>query len=185
MELHVVFLGAAVAVVGALCLLDLLLTFGVIRRLREHTEMLSTGGMPDMPVIGLASGEPVAAFSALALGGELLNGATGLRVAGFFSSACSACPERVGPFMEYLAGHRVARESMLSVVVTPENGLPPYADRLSEAGQVCAVQQDSDVVKAFKVSGFPAFCLLDADGALVTASYDPARLPAPAAAAAA
>jgi len=180
MEFHMVFLGAAVALVGALCLLDLLLTFGVIRRLREHAEMLSRAGVQDMPVIGLASGEPVAAFSALTLGGESLTGASGLRVAGFFSSACSVCPERVGPFTEYLAGHRVARESVLSVVVTPDDGPPPYADRLNEAGQVCVVQHDSEVVRAFKVSGFPAFCLLDADGALIAASYDPAGLPAPA-----
>jgi hypothetical protein len=187
MELHVVFLGVTVTLVGALCLLDLLLTFGVIRRLREHTEMLSWAGRPDMPVIGpvigLASGEPVAAFSALTLGGELLTGTSGLRVAGFFSSACPACPERVGPFADYLADHRVARESVLSVVVAPDDGMPSYADRLNEAGRVCAVREDSDVLKAFKVSGFPAFCLLDVDGGLVTTSYDPATLPAPAAAA--
>ena len=35
---------AAVVVVGGLCLLDLLLTFGVIRRLREHTSMLTGAG---------------------------------------------------------------------------------------------------------------------------------------------
>jgi len=34
-------LSAAVVVVGLLCLTDLLLTFGVIRRLREHTEQLA------------------------------------------------------------------------------------------------------------------------------------------------
>ena len=32
---------AAVTIVGVLCVLDLLLTFGVIRRLREHTAMLA------------------------------------------------------------------------------------------------------------------------------------------------
>jgi len=34
-------LSAAIVVVGLLCLADLLLTFGVIRRLREHTEQLT------------------------------------------------------------------------------------------------------------------------------------------------
>ena len=34
-------LGAAIVVMGLLCLIDLLLTFGVIRRLREHTEQLA------------------------------------------------------------------------------------------------------------------------------------------------
>jgi hypothetical protein len=38
------------------------------------------------------------------------------------------------------------------------------------------------VTGAFKVTGFPAFCLLGADGVLLASSYDPAMLPEPAAA---
>jgi hypothetical protein len=175
-----VFLGATVAVLGALCLLNLLLTFGVVRRLREHTELLSRGAVPDVPVLGLLAGERVTAFSALTVDGELLTGISGLRVAGFFSSGCSACPEQVGPFTGYLADNRVPRESVLSVVITSGDDLPSYIDRLAEAGRICVARPDSEVVRAFKVSGFPAFGLLDDDGALVAASYDPARLPAPA-----
>ena len=55
---------AAVALVGVLCLLDLLLTFGVIRRLREHAELITLGGVPDIPVLGVAVGEQPAPFSA-------------------------------------------------------------------------------------------------------------------------
>lgn len=175
-------LGAAVAVVGALCLLNLLLTFGVVRRLREHTELLGRGGgIPDVPVLGLMAGERVAAFSAFTRSGELLTGTGGLRVAGFFSSGCSACPEQVGPFTEYLADNRVPRDSVLSVVLAADDDLPSYADRLGDAGRVCVARPDSEVVTAFKVSGFPAFALLDDTGALIAASFSPARLPAPAA----
>lgn len=174
-------LAAAVTILGVLCLLNLLLTFGVIRRLREHTELLSRSAVPDVPVLGLSPGERVAAFSALTRDGELLTGSGGLRVVGFFSSGCSACPEQVGPFAEYVATTRVARESVLSVVLADDDALPPYADRLSEAGLVCVAGHDSEVAAAFKVSGFPAFGLLDDDGALVSASYDPAKLPLPSA----
>ncbi len=173
------FLAAAVGVIGALCLLDLLLTFGVIRRLREHTELLSRGGAVTPPVVGLAAGEPVAAFSAVTTGGERLPGAGGLRVAGFFSSSCSACPERVSPFVDYLRSHQVAPDSVLSVVVAPSGEPPPYLDRLAEVSRVCIERVDGEVARAFKVAGFPAFCLLGADGAIVASGYDPAMLPEP------
>ena len=38
------FLTAAVVVVGVIAAVDLLLTLGVIRRLREHTELIGSGG---------------------------------------------------------------------------------------------------------------------------------------------
>ena len=41
---------AAIGLVGLLCLADLLLTFGVIRRLREHTEQLAGLRGQDAPV---------------------------------------------------------------------------------------------------------------------------------------
>jgi len=44
---------AAIGLVGLLCLADLLLTFGVIRRLREHTEQLAGLRGQDAPVTGL------------------------------------------------------------------------------------------------------------------------------------
>jgi hypothetical protein len=174
-------LTAAVIVVGALCLLDLLLTFGVIRRLREHEEMISKSGPAAMPpTIGLRPSERAAGFTAVTTGGDLLTGAPGLRMAAFFSTMCSVCPERVEPFLAYLGGHQIAPHSVLAVAVTPGSDLPPYLDRLAAAAQICIEQEDGELAKAFKVQGFPAFCLLDGDGAVVASSYDPANLPAPA-----
>jgi len=89
-------LSAAVVVVGLLCLADLLLTFGVIRRLREHTEQLSgfpwsrPSGKPAWPTGRSRSHLPRSASP-----GERLSGPAGLRVVAFFSAGCSACPERV------------------------------------------------------------------------------------------
>ena len=54
----------AVVVVGVLCLIDLLLTFGVIRRLREHTTMLAGFQPGGDRVTGLAAGGTPAAFTA-------------------------------------------------------------------------------------------------------------------------
>lgn len=173
---------AAVAVVGALCLLDLLLTFGVIRRLKEHSAMLAErgGGMAGPDVIGLAEGESPAAFSATTLDGQLLDNSAPLRVAGFFSTRCSICPERVPPLMEYLAAHHVDRARTLAVVVGDEAQPPPYLESLAEFAQICMEQEDGEIAKAFKVAGYPAFCVLGADGTVLASGYDPAELPEPA-----
>lgn len=170
---------AAVILVGVLCLLDLLLTFGVIRRLREHTAMLA-GGMGLTSLVGLASGERPGAFSATTNSGEVITSSSRLRVVGFFSSSCAACSERVPPFIEYLRRHDVGRDAVLAVIQATD-GAPQYLEQIARVALVYVEPDDGDVSRAFKVTGFPAFCLLDADGAMVVSGYDPAALPVPAA----
>ena len=161
---------AAVIAVGGLCLLDLLLTFGVIRRLREHKDILSNGPGAASSVTSLEPGQSPAAFAAVTTSGEPVTGA-GLRVAAFFSSSCSACPERVAPFLAYLRRHRISQD---------DDAPAPYLDQLAEAAQACTEPEGGEIAKAFGVTGFPAFCLLDADGAVLASGYDPAALPEPA-----
>lgn len=171
---------AAVAIVGFLCALDLLLTFGVIRRLREHTAMLSEprreAGVPQ----GLSPGERPAEFAAIATDGTRVTGPAGLRVVALLAAWCSACPETVPPFLDYLSGNLIARESVLAVVVDGEGEPPPYLARLAAVAQVSFEPSDGALSTAFKVDGFPTFVLLDADGAVRASGWDPAELPAPA-----
>lgn len=169
---------AAVALVAALCLLDLLLTFGVIRRLREHTALLA--GVRDPGPIGLEAGQSPGAFSAVTTAGDLVDNTTGLRVVAFFSTSCSACPERVPPFAEYLRSHSIGRDSVLAVVSGTTGAVPPYLDQLTEVAQVCIESADGDVARAFRVLGFPLFCVLDPDGVLIASGYEPSVLSEPA-----
>lgn len=170
---------AAVAVVGGLCCLDLLLTLGVIRRLREHTEMLTAAGVPTRAALGLSVGERPVAFSAVTTDGERVNGAAGRRVAAFFSSWCSVCPERVPPFVDYLSRHQIGRDQVLAIVQGSDSAPPPYLDQITEVAHVCIEPDDGEIAGAFKVTGYPAFFLLDADGAVLVSGYDPAALPEP------
>ncbi|HEY6313856.1 MAG TPA: hypothetical protein VIY52_24065 [Streptosporangiaceae bacterium] len=172
-------LSAAVIVVGALCLTDLLLSFGIIRRLREHTTLLSGLRGAEVPVTGLSAGEVPDSFARVSTDGERLAGPAGLRMAAFFSSSCSACPERVPAFVDYLQANQIGRAGVLAVVLGPPGEPVPYLDRLAEVAQVCVEPDDSELAAAFKVIGYPAFCLLDADGAVLATGYDPAALPAP------
>jgi len=171
---------AAVAVVGVLCLLDLLLTFGVIRRLKEHTAMFAERGSLAPPVIGLAEGERPGAFSAMTTDGQHVDESTPLRLAAFLSTSCSICPERVPLLLKYLTAHHIDRASVLAVVVGPDGEKAPYFESLAEVAQICIEPDEGDVSKAFRAAGYPAFCLLSADGTVLASGYDPQMLPEPA-----
>ena len=168
---------AAVVVVGALCATDLLLTFGVIRRLREHTELITRLSVPDVPVIGVPVGGSPDGFAAPAVDGQDVSGPAGLTIAAFFSTTCSACPEKVPPFLAYLREHDIARDAALAVVRGPQEEPPPFLADLTPAARVCTEDGEDTLAQAFKVVGYPAFCLLRADGAILAASHDPAMLP--------
>jgi hypothetical protein len=174
-------LSAAVIVVGLLCLLDLLLTFGVIRRLREHTALLASRAGETI-VFGLGLGDVPGAFAAVSTAGEVLTGPAGVRITAFFSSSCSHCPRRVPTFIEYVRANHIPRDEVLAVVTAAENESVPYVDQLGEVARVCVQSAGGDLAAAFQLIGYPAFCLLDTDGAIRAVAYDPAELPVPVAA---
>jgi hypothetical protein len=171
---------AAVVIVGLLCLLDLLLTFGTIRRLREHTELLRARQLADtLPVIGLPAGQVPEPFTAVAEDGAVIAGPAGLRLAGFFSATCPACPGRVAPFIDYVQANHIARDDVLATLLDAAGAAPPpYLSLLAEVALVTVQPAGSQVIKSFGVAGYPAFCLLDADGAVVASGFDPESLPA-------
>lgn len=169
-------LTAAVVAVAVLCLVDLLLTFGVIRRLREHTTLLSSRG-GETTVMSLIAGETPGPFAAVTTDGKQTTGPAGFRVAAFFSSSCSICPRRVPAFVDYLRANHVAHDAVLAVILAGADESVPYLDRLAEVARVCVQSADGELASAFKVVGYPAFCLLDVDGAVQAISYDPAELP--------
>jgi hypothetical protein len=175
-------LTAAVILVGLICLADLLLTFGVVRRLRQHAEQLAglrQSESFDAPVAGLAAGELPAAFASVTLDGQPMTGPSDMRMAAFFSTSCPACPGQVAPFISYVTSHQLARDSVLVVVLGTPDHPPAYLDDLAGIGQIVFEEFGGAVSEAFQVTGFPAFCLLDSDGALVASGFDPASLPEP------
>jgi hypothetical protein len=169
---------AAIALVGLLCLADLLLTFGVIRRLREHTEQLAGLRGQDAPVSGLPYGATPEPFTALTASGERLHGPAGLRVVAFFAAGCSACPARVPAFLDYLRVNGVAGDAVLAVITNSDPKPVSYQESLAEVAPVCVEPQDGEVTAAFSVRAFPAFCLLDGAGSVTFFSHDLAALPA-------
>lgn len=158
-----------VAIVGLVCVLDLLLTVGVIRRLREHTQLLagaSTDGPP--PAVMLGPDEQVGSFQAEAVSGESLTQdlfQEGPTLVGVFAHGCSSCEERLPQFVDYAKDFRGGPERVLSVVVGDAENGPLHLDDLRTVGRVVLESRPgSPVTTALGVKGYPAFAMVDPDG---------------------
>jgi hypothetical protein len=173
---------SVVAIVGALCLIDLLLTLGVIRRLREHTAMFTTMQPREMGVTALNDGEFPQPFRATDADSINVKGPAGLRIVAFFSTTCPVCPVRVPTFADYVRAHPVGQDEALAVVTGEPDGWMSYLADLAEVAHVCTEELGGPISRAFAVQGFPAFFVLGADGAVQASGHDPAELPTPIAA---
>ncbi|GGM40184.1 TlpA family protein [Longimycelium tulufanense] len=153
------FVIAAVVLVGLLCALDLLLTVGVIKRLREHTELLSGRGGGQ---VSLGPGDEVGKFSVTTVEGEpvhddMINSET---VVGFFSPTCGPCKEMLPKFVEYARGAPAGREQVLAVVAADgqqdAEAVAPMLSTLAPVARVLTGRDADAVAGACKVRAFPA-----------------------------
>jgi hypothetical protein len=168
------FLIAAVVALSALGVLNLAFSLAVVRRLREHTELLSkmpagSGGGAGDGV--LAAGEHVADFT-----GRTIDGTTLTRqslapdsVVGFFSPTCQPCKERVPEFVGYAGAHPDGRARAYAVVIGKADETAGMVTTLSAVATVLTGEDCEAMVQAFGVEGYPAFYHLGA-GAVVAAS---------------
>ncbi|WP_214324279.1 TlpA family protein disulfide reductase [Nonomuraea sediminis] len=166
-------LWAAVCVIGLLSLLTLVLTVGVIRRLREHTERLD--GLYERtgtPAPGLQAGEVADDFEATTGDGETLSGASlGERtLIGFFSPSCKPCKELAPKFVELAAG--MSRDEVIAVIAGFPDEMGDMRDLLSPVAKVVADDADGGpLAKAFGVEAFPRVFLVDEDRKVLAAGH--------------
>jgi len=172
------FLVAAVALIAVLCLLNLLLTFGVIRKLRAQAEE-KADSVAESLIIPAGSAAP--AFSAVTTAGErITRESLGETMLGFFSPDCRACKERLPLFVEQArTTARATGRSVLAVVHGTEEEAREQVAALSGVAHVVVEPGDGPLGEAFDVTGYPVFGLITADGTLAATAFDPARLPAP------
>ncbi|GAA2353333.1 hypothetical protein [Dactylosporangium salmoneum] len=167
---------AVLVLIGALALLNLALTYGVIRRLREHTELLS-GGAAEAP--WPAPGKEIGAFAATTTAGRDLRTADladGLQV-GFFRTGCAPCQERMPQFAAR-AEAAGDPERFLAVLAGDPRELAGEIARLAPVAQVVLAERDSGVVKAFAVTAFPTLVLVGPGAKVASAGYEMASLDA-------
>jgi thiol-disulfide isomerase/thioredoxin len=177
------YLAGSVVVVGVLAILNLLLTFGVIRRLREHTELISAGGGMGPPDLMVGVGESPGDFTAAAIDGTTVTreALVGGQFVGFFSPDCEPCKEMAPRFAGRAAALPGGRTQVLAVVVGAMDEVEELVALLEPVARV--VVEDSldasGVAGAFKVKGVPAMCTLNDDGVVAASGFDVVELPVP------
>ncbi|MET9249353.1 hypothetical protein [Nonomuraea sp. NPDC003709] len=152
------FLIVAVVLVGLLCLLDLVLTLGVLRRLRAHTAELER----------LAGTSTLMPYDPRVLVGRTLpQDVAGPRLVGFFDVGCDTCHQRAPQFAVEAKG-----QSALAVI---SGAVEETADLVEVVGGVASVVTGEDalrIVQALDIHAFPTFLRTDQDGRVVAADTE-------------
>lgn len=171
------FLVASTVLVGAVCLLNLVLTAAVLRRLRDHEERLA--GLPRVDQLptdpGTLVGHAIADFTAVATDGSTVTRETLLRsgsaTIAFFSTHCPACEAEIDGFVRRVRRFPGPRSAAVAVVA----GEPGDVQELvTAAGAVATVVVESPLgplAAQFGVRGTPTFLDVDGTGTVVRAAH--------------
>jgi thiol-disulfide isomerase/thioredoxin len=175
------FVTAAVIIVGVLCAVDLLLTYGVIRRLREHTRRLAALGTGGIASLTLTKGSTIHPFSATDRTAAALSRATFTEqtLVGFFTPGCTPCEDLLPGFLSAAGRWRDLSHPVLAVVAPAPGDDGTYAERLALVARVVVGEDASAVAAAFEVRGFPVVCLVGDGGVVVEDTVDLERLAEP------
>ncbi|MGK5545642.1 TlpA disulfide reductase family protein [Streptomyces sp. URMC 127] len=168
-------LAAAIVLVGLVCTLDLVLTLGVVKRLREHTEELARlNGVGKAPVI--AVGEAVGDFLATTVDGESLtdDSLTGDTLVAFFSPTCEPCKAKMPKFVEYARALPGGRNQVVATVVGDAEEAAAFVHELSPVARVVVEGHEGALSRAFRAEAYPTVLRAapDPSGRLVITAND-------------
>jgi peroxiredoxin len=173
------YLAGAVIVIAGLTVLNLVLTMGTIRRLKEHAEQINrSAGLTPVTQPLPKPGSRVADFTAVTTDGarvsrDLLASGT---VVGFFSPRCTPCAEQLPEFVESVSNLLGGRSKVLAVVAGEPAEAHSTVTTLEHVAQVVIEDHAGPVARAFGALATPAFCLVDAAGHIAVASTRVAEL---------
>ncbi len=164
------YLATVVVLCVLLTVFNLILTLGVIRRLKNHTDQFAEIGrlMPRAePLIG--HGKRPAPFTARTIDGAQVSDAD-LRsggMVGFFSPTCGSCEEWVPRFVAAARALPGGPRNALAVVVAESASAgAEMAAQLREVAMVVIEADRGPLVEAFEAKGYPAMVRLGDDGAV-------------------
>ena len=166
------YLAAAVVLLGVLCVLNLLLTIGILRRMRAQGDQ---SGRHPGPMFALGPGSPIGEFAAVTTTGEPVSHDTLTGTVGFFSAACEACHVMLPRFVEH--ARQAGREDVLAVVGGADAGL---VEALTPVARVVVADLDGGpVARAFQNTWTPALYLVGDDHRVAAAGATLEELPSP------
>jgi thiol-disulfide isomerase/thioredoxin len=164
-------MNAVVAVVGVIAVLNLVLTLGVLRRLREQA---AAPVLHDrrLPAVGAA----VTDFHTVDVEGrELsLHDLTGPAVVGFFTPGCAPCEALLPQFVA--AAAEPDRQAIAVIVADPGEDESDYRRLLAPAARTVVERPHGTMQRAFGAGVFPTIAVLDAHHTVTASSFDVAAL---------
>ncbi len=176
-------LTGAVALVGLVALLNLLLTLALIRRIRQ----MGASAGPSVPVDGdleeFTAGTPIPTFESTSLEGERVASDDHIgqeTVYAFFDTACSVCKTRLTPLVEHAQARGMRPEQVVVVIGHSQGDSSEYTVPLEGHATVIVEEPLGEVAQAFSVEGFPTFVHADSRGRIVRSGVDVNILPLPA-----
>lgn len=170
-------LTAAVVLVGVLVLLDLLLTLGLIKRVRTHAELLdklvnaTPGSVSGLEPGQLPPGTVVGEFAATTSDGLEITRASfdDGAVLGFFSTWCDTCAEQLPGFLTY--AEPLGRERVLAVVHGDQDKLVELVAKLSKVAQVVIEPEHGPIAEAVGVQAMPTMAVVDKEWRVISSGY--------------
>ncbi|WP_439679703.1 peroxiredoxin family protein [Embleya sp. MST-111070] len=157
------YLVAAVVLLALITAVNLLLTLGVIRRLREPSSPAHGGHAPsDPPEHGLPLGAQPEVFTATTTEGEQVSDSDVYGMVGFFSAQCEPCHTLAPRFAEQ--ARVMGRERVIAVIAGDD---PELAAILAPVARVIREDYDGAVQAAFHNSWTPSVYLLGRDRRVV------------------
>lgn len=181
------YLVAALVIIGAVAILDLLLTVAVIRRLRHVAAAVAQPQQRPFSTrdVGPAMlvGRPVPSFAAVSVDGDPLDGSDFIGrggVIGFFSTGCSACHEQAPEFARLAAAEPTGRASVIAVVSggsTRGESVAALVTALRETTTVVIEPAfEGTITNAFAVNAFPTLVRVDSTATVVAAGVEASDL---------
>ncbi|MEU9509652.1 hypothetical protein AB0D32_25605 [Micromonospora sp. NPDC048170] len=173
-------LTVAVVLVAALGLLNLVLMLGVVRRLREHTELLSDQ-QSQPPAVMLEAGSVPGEFVSTTVDGEVRTRADlpPMTLVAFMTPSCEHCAEQVPLLIDRARTMPGGAEHVWVVVVGKGGETEAYAAQFAELATVFVEPGSGALPLAFGIKGYPAFGLLDERGMVASSAFGIARLDLP------
>ncbi|WP_157631944.1 thioredoxin domain-containing protein [Catelliglobosispora koreensis] len=172
------FMDIVTVVVGLVSAVNLLLAFAIIRRLREHTDLLANVGGDGASTLA-PTNKYVSEFVAQTVDGQAITSKLPAdTLVGFFTPGCQPCEENLPTWVAAASQRSGGRDSALAVVVGPEGVVDDLIRTLLPVANVVSEGPDGPVGKAFGIFGYPTTCTVGGDGAIMPAKLDSAPAPA-------
>ena len=174
-----VYLSAAVVLVGILGIANLVLTLALVRKLRGESGSISA---PDVSVITpglLAPGTLAPDFSAIATSGAECGLSTLLgrtSIIGIFSGDCGPCRDHMPGFVALARQLPHGPDGAVAVVRGDEFAAADLLAALDGAATVILEAEGGPVGEALSVETYPSMYVLDESGVIVSAAHIASRL---------